>query len=127
MTPSNDSARAFFAGTPWALPIYDTIEDAVLTEAPEAEIRVHKTQITYWDVHAFAFASLPFRRMKGWPERCLVFSLGLARSAEHPRVLARANPYPNRWTLHAVLAAPDDLDDDLRALLHEAHDFALVK
>lgn len=115
------------AKEPRALPIYKALEEALLAAHPDVGVKEHKTQVTFSNRYGFAFASLPHRKMKGWPEVCLVLSLGLGYRLESPRVAVAANPYPRRWTNHILLAAPEDVDEELMGFVQEAWEFALVK
>ncbi len=115
---------AFFIKAPGTLPLYEAIEAAILHIGPETQIVVHKTQITFQSKHGFAFVSLPYRKVKGRPEVHVILTFGLPYRAQHPLVAITVEPYPNRWTHHAIIAKPDDLDAPLLALLQEAHAFA---
>ena len=52
----------FFDKQPDALPLYEAFADAVTKLYPDAEIRVQKSQISFYDVHMFACVS--FARVK---------------------------------------------------------------
>ena len=56
------NAILFFDKHPDALTLYEAFTDAVTTMYPDTEIRVQKTQISFYDVHMFACAS--FTRVK---------------------------------------------------------------
>lgn len=94
---------------------------------PAGRVKVQKTQISFYDRRLFAAASLPVRRRKGWPERCLLVSFGLSRRVDSPRIAAAVEPYPNRWTHHVIAASEEDIDGELMDWLREAHEFALLK
>ena len=90
-------------------------------------MKVQKSQISFYQRRLFAAASLPIRRKKTWPERCLVVTAGLNRRLDSPRVAAAVEPYPGRWTHHLLLSRPEEADGQLRAWLAEAYQFAQAK
>ncbi len=122
-----DAETLFFQPMPQVLPIYAALAQQMAEAFPGAEVRVAKTQITWRERYGFAFASLPTRRRKGWPEICLIVSFGTGERVESPRILAASEPYPGRWTHHVAVAAPENIDDELMGGIQEAHTFALVK
>lgn len=117
----------FFSPMPEILPIYRVLEDAVLERCGAMDIRVQKTQVTFSDKRVFACASLPIRRRRGWPVRCLVVTFGLEHRVEAPRIAIATEPYPDRWTHHVLVERTEDIDDELMAWIDEAHRFALEK
>ena len=74
-----------------------------------------------------AAVSLPWRRVKGWPEEYLLVSLGLSYHKESPRVAVATEPYPNRWTHHLLLSGPEEIDAELMGWLREAYLFSAEK
>ena len=100
---------------------YETDVQAFFEGRP-AELAVYQALFR----RLYAAASLP-RRRKGWPERCLLLTFGLARRVESPRIAVAVEPYPNRWTHHVTVAGEAELDGELMDWLREAHDFALPK
>lgn len=94
---------------------------------PDALVKVQKSQISFYHKHLFAAVSLPVRRKKDWPERCVVVTIGLSRPLESPRAAVSVEPYPGRWTNHVLLAQEEEIDEELLAWLREAYDFALAK
>ena len=117
----------FFDGRPLELALYQTLFRSMETAFPGASVRVQKTQISFYGRHLFAAVSLPVRRRKGWPEHCIVVTIGLSHRLESPRIAVAVEPYPNRWTHHTIVSEPDQLDGELMGWLREAHAFALVK
>ncbi len=117
----------FFNRMPGALPLYEAVEGAVKAIAADAGIKVHKTQITFFDKYGFAFVSLPLRRVKGMPEVCLIVTFGLNHRVQHPRIFQSVEPYPNRWTHHVIIERPGEVDGQLTTWLREAHGFARSK
>ena len=118
---------AFFAGKPWALPLYEAVFAQMDRLFPDAAVKVQKSQISFYQRHLFAAASLPVRRKKTWPEHCLVVTVGLHRRLDSPRVAVAVEPYPGRWTHHILLTAAEEADGELMDWLAEARDFAVSK
>lgn len=118
---------AFFQGHPAELAVYEALFRQLNEAFPEGWVKVQKSQISFYDKHLFAAASLPVRRRKGWPEQCLLVTFGLSRRVESPRIAMAVEPYPNRWTHHVTAAGADEIDGELMDWLREAHDFALLK
>ena len=111
-----------------SLPIYEALSGVIFSRWPDADLRVQKSQITFSHRHVFACVS--FLRVKPkaqLPEGYLVLTLGLPYPLDSPRIAAKTEPYPGRWTTHIVLSRPDDLDDELLEWLTRAHDFAFSK
>ena len=72
-------------------------------------------------------ASLPWRKVKGWPEEYLLVSFGLAYEKKSPRIVQAVEAYPNRWTHHVLRTCPEQVDDELMDWIGEAYRFAMVK
>ena len=118
----------FFDKHPDAMPLYEAFEDAVTKLYPDAEIRVQKSQISFYDVHMFACVSFArVKKKKELPEPYLVVTLGMPYPLESSRVAVKTEPYPGRWTTHIVIGDTGDIDDELICWLKEAHDFAKNK
>ena len=120
-------AGMFFDGHPAELALYEALFRRMDGAFPEGTVKVQKSQISFYGRHLFGAASLPIRRRKDWPERCLVVTVGLSHRLDSPRVAVAVEPYPNRWTHHTIVSEPDQLDGELMGWLREAHAFALVK
>lgn len=117
----------FFDGKPLELDLYQALFARMEAAFPQASVKVQKSQISFYDRHLFAAASLPVRRKKSWPEHCLVVTVGLNRRLDSPRVAVAVEPYPGRWTHHLLLSRPEEADGQLRAWLAEAYQFAQAK
>ena len=117
----------FFEGRPLELSLFQALFRRMEAEFPEAWVKVQKSQISFYSRHLFAAASLPLCRRRGWPEECLVVTVGLSRRLASPRVAAAAEPYPNRWTHHVLITREEEIDDELMGWLREARDFARDK
>lgn len=121
----NLNSIIFFDKHPDAMPLYEAFEDAVTKLYPDAEIRVQKSQISFYDVHMFACVSFArVKKKKELPEPYLVVTLGMPYPLESSRIAVKTEPYPGRWTTHIVIGDTVDIDDELICWLKEAHDFA---
>ncbi len=118
----------FFEKAPDALPLYQTLEQKLREILPDMTLKVGKSQISFYLGHQFGCASLlAVRRKKDLPSPYLTVTFGLAYPVEHPRIAAKTQPYPNRWTHHVVIGQPEDVDEELLAWLKEAAEFAATK
>ena len=117
----------FFGEKTMELALYETLIERLTQALPEMTARVQKSQISFYGLHLFGAASLPIRRRKDWPERCLVVTVGLARRLDSPRVAVAVEPYPGRWTHHVLIERPDQIDAELIGWLREAYAFAESK
>ena len=118
---------AFFNRMPQMLPLYAALREKLERAYPDMDVRVAKTQISFRNRHVLAMASLPWRRVKGWPEAYLLVSFGLPCRKESPRIAQAVEAYPNRWTHHVLVVAEDEIDDTLMSWLDEAFWFSAAK
>lgn len=123
---SDDLAR-LFAPMSEMLPIYRVLEERINERCGDIDVCVQRTQVTFTDRFGFAWASLPWRRRRDWPERCLVVAFGLAYRKESSRIAIATEPYPRRWTHHVLVERPEDVDDELMDWICESHAFSLTK
>lgn len=125
---SNEDVLLFFAGNMGALPLYERLEEQILSEIEDVCIKVQKSQISYYNKHMFACVSFSRpRKKKDCPENYIVLTLGLGRRLESPRVDVATEPYPKRWTHHFLISSPEEIDEELMAWIDEAADFARNK
>ena len=95
---------------------------------PDTEIRVQKTQISFYDVHMFACASFArVKKKKELPDPYLVITLGMPYPLESPRVAVKTEPYPGRWTTHILISSISDLDEELFEWVAQAYEFSEKK
>ena len=118
---------AFFNRMPQMLPLYAALREKLERAYPDMDVRVARTQISFRNSHVFAMASLPWRKVKGWPEAYLLVSFGLPCRKESPRIAQAVEAYPNRWTHHVLVVAEDEIDDTLMSWLDEAFWFSAAK
>lgn len=117
----------FFDKMPAMLPVYARLREQLAAAYPDLGIRVGKSQISFRNRYGFAAASLPWRRVKGWPAEYLLVSFGLSRRLDDPRIAQAVEPYPNRWTHHVLVETPEAVDENLLRWLDEAYWFAQSK
>ena len=128
MYASKDDLARFFASMPEMIPVYERLEQRINAICDEqVDVRVQKSQIAFFDKYGFAWASLPIRRRKGWPETCLVVTFGLEYRKESPRIAVATEPYPKRWTHHVLVEELSGIDDELMSWIEESHRFSLAK
>ena len=128
MDYSDLDAALFFDPVPGAYAIYRAFADALLAAYPETQIKVQKTQITFYNPRVFACASLLRARRKAeLPKPWLTVTLGLPCRLESPRAAICTEPYPGRWTTHIILASPEEVDSELLRWVDEAYRFGAGK
>ena len=124
----NQDILFFFDKNPEALPLYEALEERILSEIPDVKIKVQKTQISFAIKHNFAFVSfLPARKAKERPDIYITVTFGLGYRKESPRIDAATEPYPNRWTHHMLISQVDEVDDELLGWIKEAGAFSAGK
>lgn len=109
------------------LPIYEAFCRGLEQRGLAFTAKVGRTQISLRNRYVFAAVSLPWRKVKGWPEEYLLVSLGLSYHKESPRVAVATEPYLNRWTHHILLTTANEVDAELLDWAEEACQFAMVK
>ena len=118
----------FFGDRVDALPIYERLENAILTRIPDVKIKAAKTQITFANRRGFAFVSFnPCRRAKDRPAVWMTVTFGLGCRKESPRIDVATEPYPGRWTHHVMVGTPDEIDEELLDWILEAAAFSDTK
>ena len=124
-----DSDILYFLGERMdALPMYERLEEVILTRIPDVKIKVAKTQITFANKRGFAFVSFyPCRRAKDRPAVWMTVTFGLGYRKESPRIDVATEPYPGRWIHHVMVGTPDEIDEELLGWIKEAADFSAAK
>lgn len=122
-----DDELLFFDSMPQMLPIYEAFCQGLADRGLAFTAKVSRTQISLRNRYVFAAVSLPWRKVKSWPEEYLLVSLGLSYHKESPRVAVATEPYPNRWTHHILLTTSKEVDAELLDWTEEAYRFALIK
>jgi hypothetical protein len=102
----------FSTGPPHERPVYDAVIAHLRTLGP---VHVEPVSVGIFLKRAQSFVQL--RPMQKW----VAVSFRLPRKATHPTIKRRVEPY-GRWHHHvANVSSPDEIDDDLLALLTEAY------
>ena len=103
----------FFDGHPEALALYEALAEKLLAEFPDTRIQVKKTQIGFHDGRLYCCASMaPVRRRSERPDPFLTVTFSLDAPDPSPR-LACVPVSRNRFTHHAVIGSPEDIDGEL--------------
>lgn len=124
----NDDILFFFDNHMDALPLFEAFENRVMSEIPNTQIKVQKSQISFYNRHLFACVSFArVRRKKDCPPSYIVVTLGLSHRLESPRIEAATEPCPNRWTHHLLISDTGEIDDELLLWLKEAAAFSDAK
>ena len=113
----------FFDGKPEELALYEALLER-LAELGAFSALVHKTQISLKNRRVFAcvsvFRVLPKRLL---PPHYLVLTLGLPYPLESPRIAAKTEAQPGRWTHHILLGSGAELDAELLEWCRQAYGF----
>lgn len=117
----------YFERMPQMLPVYTVFRDELKKKYPDISIKVSKTQISFRNRHIFAMASLPWRKVKGWPAQYLLISFGLPCRKESSRIAQAVEAYPNRWTHHVAIETEKEIDNELMQWVDEAFQFSMFK
>ena len=119
---------AFFQQHQEALPLYERLQQAISSQIHPVQIRVQKTQISFYHRHLFACVSFArIRRKKDCPPVFLVLTQGLQRRLDLPRVEVATGPYPYRWTHHFLISDESEIDEELMNWIREAAVLAELK
>ncbi len=115
----------FFQQDLQALPLYELLEERILQEFPDVQIKAQKTQISFYNRHMFACVSfLKVRRACQRPPHFIVVTFGLNYRLSSPRIDAAVQPHPNRWTHHILISSPDQIDEELLSWIRQAAAFS---
>lgn len=102
----------FATGPAHERPVYDAVMTHLATVGP---VHVDVVSVGIFLKNPEKFAEL--RPMQRW----VAVSFWLRRQALHRTITRKVVRYGDRWWHVANVASPDDLDDDLRALLAESY------
>lgn len=118
----------FFEKQPATFPLYQLFAQELLARFPETNIRVQKTQITFFCRHVYACVSfLRVKKKSALPGPYFVVTLGLPYPLACERVAAQTQPYPGRWTVHFVVSSPKDLDEEFFEFVEQAYIFSQTR
>lgn len=124
----DEKALLFFQQDMEALPLYERLESLILDRIPDVQIKVQKSQISFYNRHMFACVSFAkVRKAKERPDHYIVVTFGLDHRLDSPRVDVATEPYPNRWTHHVLISSSGEIDAELMSWIQEASVFSALK
>jgi len=107
----------FFDGHPGALALYEALARRLVSEYPQTEIRVQRTQIGFYDGRLYGCASLtPVRPKAQRPDPFLTVTFSLDAPNPSPRLVC-VPVRRNRFTHHAIIGSAAEIDAELMAWL----------
>lgn len=112
----------FFNGRPRELALYEALRKKMEAELPESNVKVQKSQISFYGRHLFAAVSLPRSR-----KNSILVTLGLPYKLGSSRAAVTVEPYPGRWTNHVPVWEEEQIDSELLTWLREAYVFSESK
>ena len=110
--PAMTEAEYFATGPPHERPVFEAVMAHVETLGP---VHVEFVSVGIFLKRARTFSEL--RPMQRW----VAMSFLLPRPVQHRLIVRQVPPYHGRYAHFANVAAPDDLDDDLKGWLTEAY------
>ena len=113
-----EDVAAFFASHPLGAAVVDRAL-VLLADVPDVEVRVTRSQVALRRRHGFAYVWLPGQYLRN-PSAEVVLSVALGRELESARFAEVVRVSPRHWMHHLEVRGLDDLDDEVRAWLHEA-------
>ena len=114
MDPVIQDTMLFFDKHETAYPLYEQFQEKLLAHFPESQIKVQKSQISYYNRHLYACVSfLKVKKKSELSEVYFVLTLGLSAPLDSNRVAIKTKPYPGRWTTHFVISDLSDFDEEL--------------
>lgn len=117
-----------FEGREGAIPLYEALEEKILSEIENVYVKTQKSQISFYNKHMFACVSfLRVRKKKDCPENYIVVTFGLPFKLDLPRIDVAVEPYPNRWTHHVLISKVKEIDEELLGWIKEAAAFSAQK
>ncbi len=111
----------FFEKMPEAIPLYEAVKNKILGNMENVNIKVQKSQISFFTNKSFAYVWLPIRKMKNRPNVYIILTFGLNYQIQSHRILESVEPYPNRWTHHIIIQNTSEIDDEIMGWLRQAY------
>lgn len=111
----------FFDGSAVGLALYRAVAAAV-ADIGQSEVRVTRSQIAFRHRKGFAYVWRPDRYLRS--DVPAVLSVALPHRIDSSRFKEVAHPAPHVWMHHLELRHLDQVDDEVRGWLREAHDSA---
>lgn len=114
----------FFDPMPGAGALYEALREQVMARFPDTEIRVQKSQISFYGRHMFLCVSmLGVKRKAERPPVYVTVTFGLGEPVSSARIAAKTEPYPGRWTHHVLVGSLEEIDEELLGWIGQAHAF----
>jgi hypothetical protein len=114
MTP-----EGFFADSLLGLAVLAVVREELAASFEDLEIRTSRSQVAFRRQRGFAVLWLPGQYLVS-PAAEVVLSVVLERCDTSPRWKEVVHPAPRRWQHHLEVRTTQDIDDEVRAWLHEA-------
>ena len=112
----------YFTGNGDAKWLFDALREQIDALGP-CEVQISKTQISFRRKRAFAWVWIPEKHL-GRRLAPLVLSLSLPARDPSPRWKEVVEPHPGRFMHHLELYTPDEMDEEVRAWLSTAYEWA---
>ncbi len=119
-TPGNWTIEGLFQGRPEALKLFDAVRRYIESIGP-VTVEAMKTQVSFGAKNKFAWVWLPQLWTRMRPENSITLTFVAGRHINHDRIAKAVEPRPGRWTHHVIIEDESDIDEDVRAWLHEAY------
>lgn len=116
--PLSFQEAAFFGGHAEALALYRALRGRLLTLEAESEILVQASQISFRAPRPYAWVWRPpgtAPRRRGTLRLTLTFAAPFA--VDSPRIAAKTEAYPGRFTHHVRIAGESEIDEELMSWL----------
>ena len=111
----------FFDGRPTELQLYERFARELARRFPDAEMRVQRTQISFYLGRMLACVSLtPVKRKAECPEHFITVTFGLDYPLDDSRVVV-VPIRPNRFTHHVIVGRPEEIDEQLMGWIGEGN------
>lgn len=120
----DDFEARFFEKMPEAIPLYEAVKDRIFSSMKDVNIKIGKSQISFYYEKSFAFVWLPIRKIKNRPDTYIILSFGLGHQVESPRIAEAVEPYPGRWTHHVIIQDEEEIDGEIMDWLRQAYEFS---
>lgn len=118
----------FFDDRPEELAIYAALTERLADMGCEFNLRVQKTQISFYNRYLFACVSfLRAKKKAELPPHFLTVTFGLGYPKSADRIAVCTEAARHRWTHHVVVGSVAEIDDELMGWLKEAYDFSNSK
>ena len=116
---------AFFARKPGLIPAYQALESAIAENFPDTTVCIQKSQLSFYASCGYASVSMPPWRAA--PGEFFILTVYLPYPASSPRIFARSEPAPNRYTHHIPITKTEDVDAEIIQWLTDAHGFSCAR